>query len=69
MAVFFLVVGLEIKRELLAGELSSRKQAMLPAIAAVGGMLVPATIFFALNASGAGARGWGIPMPLISRWL
>jgi len=62
MAVFFLVVGLEIKRELLDGELSSRKQAMLPVIAAVGGMLVPATIFFALNAGGAGARGWGIPM-------
>lgn len=62
MAIFFLIVGLEIKRELLAGELSSRKQAMLPAIAAVGGMLVPATIFFALNAGGAGARGWGIPM-------
>ncbi len=62
MAVFFLVVGLEIKRELLDGELSSRKQAMLPAIAAIGGMLVPAAIFFALNAGGAGVRGWGIPM-------
>jgi len=62
MAIFFLVVGLEIKRELLDGELSSRKQAMLPAIAAVGGMLVPAIIYLMLNAGGAGARGWGIPM-------
>jgi len=62
MAIFFLVVGLEIKRELLDGELSSRKQAMLPAIAAVGGMLVPAAIYLMLNAGGAGARGWGIPM-------
>ena len=62
MAVFFLVVGLEIKRELLDGELSSRKQAMLPVIAAIGGMLVPALIYFSLNAGGAGARGWGIPM-------
>ncbi|MHB0867424.1 MAG: Na+/H+ antiporter NhaA [Thermoleophilia bacterium] len=62
MAIFFLVVGLEIKRELLDGELSSRKQAMLPVIAAVGGMLVPAIFFFSLNAGGAGSRGWGIPM-------
>ncbi|MHB1324604.1 MAG: Na+/H+ antiporter NhaA [Thermoleophilia bacterium] len=62
MAVFFLVVGLEIKRELVAGELSSGKKAMLPAIAAIGGMLVPAIIFLLLNNGGAGARGWGIPM-------
>lgn len=62
MAVFFLVVGLEIKRELLDGELSSRKKAMLPAIAAIGGMIVPAAIFLALNAGGAGVQGWGIPM-------
>ncbi|MFA5802283.1 MAG: Na+/H+ antiporter NhaA [Thermoleophilia bacterium] len=62
MAVFFLVVGLEIKRELLNGELSSRKKAMLPAFAAVGGMVVPATVYFVLNAGGTGSRGWGIPM-------
>lgn len=62
MAIFFLVVGLEIKRELLDGELSSRKQAMLPVAAAIGGMLVPAVIFLMLNAGGAGSRGWGIPM-------
>lgn len=62
MAIFFLVVGLEIKRELLDGELSSRKTAMLPVFAAVGGMIVPAAIFFVLNAGGTGARGWGIPM-------
>lgn len=62
MAVFFLIVGLEIKRELLGGELSSRRQAMLPAIAALGGMIVPATIFLMLNFNGTGSRGWGIPM-------
>ena len=49
MAIFFFLVGLEIKRELMEGELSSRAQAMLPAVAAVGGMLVPALIYFALN--------------------
>ncbi len=62
MALFFLVVGLEIKRELLTGELRYRRAAALPAIAAVGGMVVPALIYLALNAGGAGSRGWGIPM-------
>jgi NhaA family Na+:H+ antiporter len=60
MAVFFFVVGLEIKRELLVGELSSRAQAILPAAAAVGGMVAPALIFLAFNASGDERDGWGI---------
>ena len=62
MVVFFLLVGLEIKRELFVGELSSLKQAGLPIAAAIGGMLVPAVLYAAFNATGAGARGWGIPM-------
>lgn len=62
MAVFFLLVGLEIKRELLEGELSSLKKASLPVIAALGGMLVPALIYFAFNAGSPSASGWGIPM-------
>lgn len=62
MAVFFFVVGLEIKRELLAGELSSRRKASLPMFAAVGGMVVPAGIYAALNAGGEAASGWGVPM-------
>jgi NhaA family Na+:H+ antiporter len=62
MAFFFFVVGLEIKREVLAGELSVRRKAMLPILAAVGGMAVPALIYLALNAGGAGSNGWGIPM-------
>jgi NhaA family Na+:H+ antiporter len=62
MAVFFFVVGLEIKRELVVGELSSLGKAALPVAGAVGGMLVPATLFAALNVGGPGARGWGIPM-------
>jgi NhaA family Na+:H+ antiporter len=62
MAVFFLVVGLEIKRELLVGELASPRRAALPIAAAAGGMLVPAAIYAAFNAGEAGARGWGIPM-------
>ncbi len=62
MAVFFLVVGLELKRELLVGELANLKQAMLPIIAAIGGMLIPALIYFAINPSGHTADGWGIPM-------
>ena len=62
MAIFFFVVGLEIKREILAGELSSIRQASLPIMAAIGGMLVPALIYFLLNAGGEGGSGWGIPM-------
>jgi len=62
MALFFLVVGLEIKREIVKGELSSFRQATLPIMAALGGMIVPALLYFALNRAGVGARGWGIPM-------
>jgi NhaA family Na+:H+ antiporter len=62
MAVFFLLVGLEIKRELVEGELSSIKKASLPVVAALGGMLVPAFIYFILNKDTATAFGWGIPM-------
>ena len=62
MAIFFFVVGLEIKREFLAGELAERRKAMLPIAAAIGGMLVPAGIYAGLNAGGPGAPGWGIPM-------
>ena len=62
MAVFFLLVGLEIKRELLVGELASVKKAALPIACAIGGMIVPAAIYWMLNRTGAGARGWGIPM-------
>lgn len=62
MAMFFFVVGLEIKREFLVGELASPKQAMLPMAAAVGGMIVPAILYLALNSGKAGASGWGIPM-------
>jgi NhaA family Na+:H+ antiporter len=62
MVLFFLVVGLEIKREIVKGELSSFRQAALPILAALGGMILPAFVYLALNHSGAGARGWGIPM-------
>lgn len=62
MAVFFLLVGLEIKREMLEGELSSIKKASLPVIAALGGMLVPAFIYFMFNKGHSTASGWGIPM-------
>lgn len=62
MTIFFFVIGLEIKRELLHGELSSPKKAALPIMAAAGGMIVPALIFTVFNAGGEGAKGWGIPM-------
>jgi len=62
MAIFFFVVGLEIKRELVVGELRDPRAAALPAVAAVGGMVVPALFFFAFNAGGEGVDGWGIPM-------
>lgn len=62
MAVFFFLVGLEIKREVLAGELASLKKSALPVAGAVGGMLIPAAVYLALNARGPGAHGWGVPM-------
>lgn len=62
MAVFFLLVGLEIKRELLEGELSSVQKAALPIFAALGGMIFPALIFFLLNRGTGTSGGWGIPM-------
>jgi NhaA family Na+:H+ antiporter len=62
MAVFFLLVGLEIKREMLVGELSTPRQAALPIVAALGGMVVPALCYVAVNGGGVGIGGWGIPM-------
>ena len=62
MAVFFLLVGLEIKRELIVGELASVRKAALPIAGAIGGMVVPATVYWMCNMSGENARGWGIPM-------
>ncbi|WP_199140984.1 Na+/H+ antiporter NhaA [Pedobacter sp. ASV12] len=62
MAIFFLLVGLEIKRELLEGELSNVKKASLPVLAALGGMIVPALIYFLFNQSTETVSGWGIPM-------
>ncbi|TCD10573.1 Na+/H+ antiporter NhaA [Pedobacter frigidisoli] len=62
MAIFFLLVGLEIKRELVEGELSSVKSAALPVIAALGGMLIPALIYTLFNKGTDTAGGWGIPM-------
>ena len=62
MALFFFVVGLEIKREFLVGELSERRKAALPVLAAVGGMVVPAALYWAINAGGPGVNGWGVPV-------
>ncbi len=62
MAIFFFGVGLEIKREFLVGELADRRKALLPILAAVGGMVMPALIYAGFNFDGAGAKGWGIPM-------
>src|SRR5688572_9859556 len=62
MGIFFLVVGLEIKREVLMGELSSLRRAMLPAAAAIGGMVAPALIYLAVLSGSEGSHGWGIPM-------
>jgi NhaA family Na+:H+ antiporter len=62
MAIFFLVIGLEVKRELAVGELSDLKAALLPVVAALGGMAVPALVFLAVIGGGEGGDGWGIPM-------
>ncbi|MCI0395623.1 MAG: Na+/H+ antiporter NhaA [Chloroflexi bacterium] len=62
MVIFFVVVGLEIKREVTVGELASPRRAALPIAGAVGGMVLPAAIYTAFNAGGPGAAGWGIPM-------
>ena len=62
MAVFFFVVGLEIKRELVDGHLHDRRAALLPAAGALGGMVVPAAIYLICNQSGDASAGWGIPM-------
>ncbi|VAW57409.1 Na+/H+ antiporter NhaA type, partial [hydrothermal vent metagenome] len=62
MALFFFVVGLELKREFLVGELAKIRNAILPISAAIGGMVVPALIYFLLNPSGDAALGWGVPM-------
>ena len=62
MAIFFFLIGLEIKRNILVGELSNIKVAMLPILSAIGGMVMPALIYFSINQGTAGANGWGIPM-------
>jgi NhaA family Na+:H+ antiporter len=62
MAVFFFAVGLEIKREFMVGELAEPRKAALPIAAAIGGMVVPALIFWGMNQGTTGARGWGVPM-------
>ena len=62
MAIFFLLVGLEIKREILVGELSDVKKATLPIAGAIGGMVAPALIYVMFNLGDAGIRGWGVPM-------
>lgn len=62
MAIFFFVIGLELKREFVGGELSNPRKAMLPIFAALGGMIVPATVYLLLNPTGEVHSGWGIPM-------
>ena len=62
MVLFFFLVGMEIKHELVHGELSSRERAMLPVFAALGGMLAPAALYTAVEGSGPAASGWGVPM-------
>ncbi|MGE0784875.1 MAG: Na+/H+ antiporter NhaA [Sandaracinaceae bacterium] len=62
MGIFFFLVGLEIKREVMVGELSTLRRASLPAISALGGMVVPALVYVAINRGGPTADGWGIPM-------
>ena len=63
MGIFFFLVGLEIRREFLSGELRNPKKAALPVISALGGMLVPAFIYLAFNSTGSASKGWAIPMP------
>jgi Na+:H+ antiporter, NhaA family len=62
MAVFFLLVGLEVKREFLTGELRSLRLALLPVLAALGGVVTPALLYFAINGNGPAAHGWGVPI-------
>jgi NhaA family Na+:H+ antiporter len=62
MAIFFFVIGLEVKREIAIGQLSTLRKAALPVSAAVGGMLIPAGVYVAVNAGGQAVHGWGIPM-------
>jgi len=62
MAIFFFMVGLEIKREILVGELSTFRDAILPILAAIGGMILPALIYYNINTGTIGENGWGIPM-------
>ena len=62
MALFFFVIGLELKREILVGELANIKLALLPIIAAIGGMLVPVLIYVSINPEGPALNGWGVPM-------
>src|SRR3990172_5953835 len=62
MVIFFFLVGMEIKHELVHGELSSRDRAMLPVFGALGGMVAPAAIYASLHAGGPAAAGWGVPM-------
>lgn len=62
MAIFFFVIGMEIKKELVIGELKSPKQAALPIAAAIGGMIFPAIIYYSFNTTGPAVSGWGIPM-------
>jgi NhaA family Na+:H+ antiporter len=62
MAIFFLLIGLEIKREIISGELSTRKKATMPIIGAIGGMIIPALLYMFINYNGEGAHGWGVPM-------
>lgn len=67
MVLFFFVIGLEIKRELVTGELRELRVAALPALAAVGGVVLPAAVFFGIVGTGDGAAGWGYPSPPTSR--
>ena len=62
MAIFFFLVGMEIKHEIVHGELSDARKAALPIVGALGGMIVPALLFVAINYGGPGQRGWGVPM-------